>query len=67
MEHKQLRSCLESGKELLNTSDSGTKRCPLLDLLLTNKEKLVRDVKTNGSLGCSYHELLAFRILREAI
>lgn len=23
----------------------GTKRCSLLDLLLTNKEKLVRDVK----------------------
>lgn len=36
------------------------------DLLLTNKEKLVRDVKTNGSLGCSSRELLEFKILREA-
>lgn len=45
---------------------SGTKRCSQLDLLLTNKEKLVKDVKANGSLGCSYHELVAFRILREA-
>lgn len=45
---------------------SGTKRCSLLDLFLTNEEKLVRDVKAKGSLGCSYHELVAFRILREA-
>lgn len=39
---------------------NGTKRCSLLDLFLSNKEKLVRDVKASGSLGCSYHELVEF-------
>lgn len=43
-----------------------SKRGSLLDLLLTGKEKLVRDVKANGSLGCSNHELGEFKILREA-
>lgn len=37
------------------------KRGSLLDLLLTGKE-----VKANGSLGCSNHELGEFKILREA-
>ena len=35
----------------------------LLDLVLTNKEGLVRDVKTGGSLGCSDHEMVEFGIL----
>lgn len=62
-EHKQLRSCLECGKiPVIN----GPTRYVLLDLLLTNEEKLARDVKANGSLGCSYHELVEFRMLREA-
>lgn len=38
----------------------------LLDPLLTNTEKLVRGAKANGSLGCSNHELVEFKILREA-
>ena len=42
------------------------KRCSLPDLLLTSKEKLVRDVKASGNLGCSNHELVEFKILREA-
>lgn len=33
---------------------------------VTNKEKLVRHVKANGSLGCGNHELVEFKILREA-
>jgi len=36
----------------------------LLDLILTNKEGLVEDVKVGGSLGCSDHEMVEFRILR---
>jgi len=36
----------------------------LLDLVLTNKEGLVEDVKVGGRLGCSDHELVEFRILR---
>ena len=37
----------------------------LLDLILTSKEGLVRIVKVKGSLGCSDHEIMEFRILRE--
>jgi len=35
----------------------------LLDLVLTNKEGLVGDVKAGGSLGCSDHGMVAFGIL----
>lgn len=35
----------------------------LLDLVLTNKEGLVKDVKAKGSLGCSSHEMVEFKIL----
>lgn len=36
----------------------------LLDLTLANKAELVRDVKAGGSLGCSNHEIVDFRIMR---
>ena len=36
----------------------------LLDLILTNKEGLVEDVRVGGSLDCSDHEMVEFRILR---
>ncbi|GAB0176073.1 mitochondrial enolase superfamily member 1 [Grus japonensis] len=36
----------------------------MLDLVLTNKEGLVGDVKLKGSLGCSDHEMVQFKILR---
>jgi len=35
-----------------------------LNLLLTNKEELVRDAKVGGRLGCSVHEMVEFRVLR---
>ncbi|GAB0179954.1 mitochondrial enolase superfamily member 1 [Grus japonensis] len=38
----------------------------MLDLVLTNKEGLVGDVKLKGSLGCSDHEMEEFKILRAA-
>jgi len=38
----------------------------MLDLVLTNKERLVGNVKVKGSLGCSNHEMVAFKILRAA-
>jgi len=41
-----------------------TRRGALLDLVLTNKEELVEDVKVGGRLGCSDHEMVEFRILR---
>ncbi|GAB0183717.1 hypothetical protein GRJ2_000837000 [Grus japonensis] len=37
----------------------------LLDLLLTTKEEWVMDVKVGGSLRCSDHESMKFKILRE--
>ncbi|GAB0206374.1 mitochondrial enolase superfamily member 1 [Grus japonensis] len=40
-----------------------TRRGVLLDLVLMNKEGLVGDVKDGGSLGCSDHEMVEFRIL----
>ena len=35
----------------------------LPDFVSTNEEGLVRDVMTGGSLGCSDHEMVAFKIL----
>ena len=40
-----------------------TRRDVLLNLILTNKEGLVEDVRAGGSLGCSDHEMVEFRIL----
>lgn len=40
------------------------RRGALLDLVLANKEELVGDAKVKGSLGCSDHEMMLFRILR---
>jgi len=36
----------------------------MLDLVLTNKEGLVGNVKVKGSLGCSDHGMVEFKILR---
>jgi len=41
-----------------------TRKGALLDLVLTNKEGLVEDVKVGGRLGCSDHEMVESRILR---
>lgn len=35
-----------------------------MNLVFTNKEELVRDVKVGGRLGCSVHEMVEFRVLR---
>ena len=36
----------------------------MLDLVLTNKEGLVGSVKLKGSLGCSDHGMVGFKIFR---
>lgn len=36
----------------------------MLDLGLTNQERLVSNMKFKDSLGCSDHEMLGFKILR---
>ncbi|GAB0209624.1 hypothetical protein GRJ2_003428100 [Grus japonensis] len=49
---------------LLQVIEEPTRRGAMLDLVLTNKEGLVGDVKLKGSLGCSDHEMVECRILR---
>jgi len=36
----------------------------MLDLVLTNKEGLLGNVKVKGGLGCSDHKMVEFKILR---
>ncbi|GAB0207020.1 hypothetical protein GRJ2_003167600 [Grus japonensis] len=67
-EHKQSRKFLECVNDnfLLQVIEDPTRRGAMLDLILTNKEGLVGDVKLKGSLGCSDHEMVEFGILRAA-
>jgi len=48
---------------LMQVVEEPTRKDALLDLVLTNKEGLVEDVKVGGRLGCSEHEMVEFRIL----
>ncbi|GAB0207498.1 mitochondrial enolase superfamily member 1 [Grus japonensis] len=63
--HAQSRRFLQSIDDnfLTQVVEEPTRRGVLLDLVLTNKEGLVGDVKVGGSLGCSDHETVEFRIL----
>ncbi|GAB0210150.1 hypothetical protein GRJ2_003480800 [Grus japonensis] len=67
-ERKQSRKFLECVDDnfLLQVIEEPMRRGAMLDLVLTNKEGLVGDVKLKGSLGCSDHEMVEFRILRAA-
>ncbi|GAB0199287.1 mitochondrial enolase superfamily member 1 [Grus japonensis] len=67
-ERKQSRKFLECVDDsfLLQVREEPMRRGAMLDLILTNKEGLVGDVKLKGSLGCSDHEMVEFRILRAA-
>jgi len=63
--HKQCRRFLECiDNFLLHVREEPTRRGAVLDLVLTNKEGLVGDVKLKGSLGCSDCEMVEFKILR---
>ncbi|GAB0204803.1 hypothetical protein GRJ2_002945900 [Grus japonensis] len=68
VERKQSRKFLECADDnfLLQVTEEPTRRGAMLDLVLTNKEDLVGDVKLKGSLGCSDHEMVEFKILRAA-
>ena len=48
---------------LIQVVEEPTRKGALLDLVLTNKEGLVENVKAGGRLGCSNHEMVEFRIL----
>jgi len=64
--HTQSRRFLQSISDrfLMQVVEEPKRRGMLLDLVLMNKEGLVEDVKVGGSLGCSDHDMVEFRILR---
>ena len=64
--NKQCRRFLECIDDnfLLQVIEEPVRRGAMLDLLLTNKEELVGNVKLKCSLGCSDHEMLEFKILQ---
>ncbi|PKU33628.1 dtw domain-containing protein 2 [Limosa lapponica baueri] len=66
--HKKSRKFLEYVDDnfLLQMVEKPTKKGAVLDLILTNNEGLVGNVKLKGSLGCSDHEMVEFKILRAA-
>jgi len=66
--HKQSRRFLECVEDnfLLQVIEEPRRRGAMLDLVLTNKEGLVGNVKVKGSLGCSDREMVEFKILRAA-
>ncbi|GAB0184134.1 hypothetical protein GRJ2_000878700 [Grus japonensis] len=67
-EHKQSRRFLEGVDDnfLLQVTEEPMRRGAMLDLVLTNEEGLVGDVKLKGSLVCSDHEMVEFKTLRAA-
>jgi len=62
---RRLLECVEDNF-LLQVIEEPTRRGEMLDLVLTNKEGLTGNVKVKGSLGCSDHEMVKFKILRAA-
>ncbi|PKU32349.1 glycerol kinase [Limosa lapponica baueri] len=52
---------------ILIVVEEPTRRGAMLDLVLTNKEELVGNVKLKSSLDCSDHEMVEFKILRESM
>lgn len=62
--HPQSRRFLQCIDDnfLMEMVDEPTRRGALLDLILTNQEGMVEVVKAEGSLGCSDHEVVEFRI-----
>jgi len=49
---------------LLQMTEEPIRRAALLHLTLPSNEELIGNVKVKGSLGCSDHEMVEFRILR---
>lgn len=49
---------------LIQEVDSLIREVPLRYLLLTNANKLIREIKIGGSLGCGDRALVEFMILR---
>ncbi|KAK4822670.1 hypothetical protein QYF61_019037 [Mycteria americana] len=51
-------------KDISTVIEEPMRNGAMLDLVLTNREELVGNVKLKGSLGCSDHEMVEFKILR---
>lgn len=64
--HKQSRRFLECVDDnfLLQVIEEPMRKGAMLDLILTNKEKFLENVKVKRNLSCSDHELVEFKILR---
>lgn len=50
---------------LIQGTEELVKESLLLDLILTNKEELIKNVKFKSSLSCSYYEKEELQILRK--
>ncbi|GAB0179267.1 hypothetical protein GRJ2_000392000 [Grus japonensis] len=64
MQSRRFLECVDDNF-LLQVIEEPTRRGAMLDLVPTNKEGLVGNVKLKGSLGCSDHEMVQFKILRQ--
>ncbi|PKU44641.1 dtw domain-containing protein 2 [Limosa lapponica baueri] len=66
--HKKPSTFLEcvNNNFLLQMVEKPMRRGGMLDLGLTNNDGLVGNVKLKGSLGCSDHEIVEFKIFRAA-
>ncbi|XP_032060951.1 olfactory receptor 14A16-like [Aythya fuligula] len=63
--HEQSRRFLQCIDDNFMTQvvEKPTRRCVLLDLVVTNEKELVEDVRVGGSPGCSDHNVVELRIL----
>jgi len=61
---RRLLECTED-KFLNQARESPTRADVILDLLVTNASKLIRDIKIGGSLRCSDHTLVEFIVLSD--
>ncbi|PKU46943.1 glycerol kinase [Limosa lapponica baueri] len=62
IQSKRFLHCIDDNF-LMQLVEEPTRREALLDLLLTDKEGLVEDIKVEGNLGCSDHGKIEFRIV----
>lgn len=63
--HRQSRRFLQYTEDnfLMQVMEEPMRRGALLDIVFTNKEGLVGDVKAGSRLGCSNQKVVEFRIL----
>ncbi|KAM6381950.1 uncharacterized protein FN964_003655 [Alca torda] len=59
---RRLLQCIDDNF-LTQVVQEPTRRGALLDLVLTNTEGLAEDIKVGGTLGCSDHEMIEFRVM----